>query len=470
MSNLNPNQPILTEPGVYKTVDALISPIDQLNVLSKIEVAKLLDSSQSGLYKLFRNCSLAVLNTGNDLDDGKELLERYKDFEISIVQQERGIKLAVKNAPANAFVDDKMIRGISEHLFTVLRDVIYTNDEINGNPKFNLESSEGITDAVFHMLRNANLLKPGLDPNLVVCWGGHSINRIEYEYTKEIGYQLGLRSLDICTGCGPGAMKGPMKGATIGHAKQRMPNGRYIGITEPGIIAAEAPNPIVNQLTIMPDIEKRLEAFVRLGHGIIVFPGGAGTTEEILYILGILLHPDNKDIPFPLVFTGPTSSADYFAHIDRFIGDTLGTEAQSHYKIIVNDPEAVAREMKEGIKKVREFRKQSDDAYYFNWQLKISPDLQQPFIPTHENMRNLELHKNQPVNQLAANLRRAFSGIVAGNVKEEGICAIEKFGHFELHGDPEIMHPVDELLESFARDSRMKLPGRAYIPCYKVIK
>ena len=69
--------------------------------------------------------------------------------------------------------------------------------------------------------------------------------------------------------------------------------GRYLGISEPGIIAAESPNPIVNDLVIMPDIEKRLEAFVRTGHGIIVFPGGAGTAEEILYILGILLHPDN---------------------------------------------------------------------------------------------------------------------------------------------------------------------------------
>ena len=470
MSNLNPNQPELQPNGEYKTINALISPIDQLNILSKMEVAKLLDSSQSGLYKLFRNCSLAVLNTGNDLDDGKELLERYKDFDISIVQRERGIKLALKNAPANAFVDDKMIRGISAHLFTVLRDVIYNNDEINGNSKFNLHTSEGITDAVFHMLRNANLLKPGLDPNLVVCWGGHSINRLEYDYTKEVGYQLGLRGLDICTGCGPGAMKGPMKGATIGHAKQRITNGRYVGITEPGIIAAEAPNPIVNQLAIMPDIEKRLEAFVRLGHGIIVFPGGAGTAEEILYILGILLHPDNKDIPFPLVFSGPATSAEYFQRIDKFIGDTLGPEAQSHYKIIVNDPDAVAREMKEGIKTVREFRKASDDAYYFNWRLKISPDLQQPFIPTHENMRNLELHKNQPIDRLAANLRRAFSGIVAGNVKEEGILAIEKHGHFELHGDPEIMHPVDDLLESFAQQNRMKLPGRQYIPCYKVIK
>ena len=320
------------------------------------------------------------------------------------------------------------------------------------------------------MLRNANLLHPGVDPNLVVCWGGHSISRGEYDYTKEVGYQLGLRGLDICTGCGPGAMKGPMKGATISHAKQRVNNGRYIGITEPGIIAAEAPNPIVNQLTIMPDIEKRLEAFVRLGHGIIVFPGGAGTTEEILYILGILMHPDNKDIPFPLVFTGPASATEYFERVDKFIGDTLGAEAQAHYKIIVNDPESVAREMVDGIKKVREFRKTSDDAYYFNWQLKISPDLQQPFIPTHDNMRNLELHKNQPSHLLAANLRRAFSGIVAGNVKEEGIRTIEEFGHFELHGDYEIMHPVDELLESFAKQNRMKLPGREYKPCYKVIK
>jgi pyrimidine/purine-5'-nucleotide nucleosidase len=141
----------------------------------------------------------------------------------------------------------------------------------------------------------------------VVCWGGHSIARHEYEYTKHVGYELGLRGIDICTGCGPGAMKGPMKGATIAHAKQRRYQNRYIGITEPGIIAAESPNPIVNHLVIMPDIEKRLEAFVRVGHGIIVFPGGVGTAEEILYLLGILLHPDNAHLPFPLVFTGPTS-------------------------------------------------------------------------------------------------------------------------------------------------------------------
>jgi predicted Rossmann-fold nucleotide-binding protein len=454
----------------HDVVDTLISPEGQLEVLSKAEVVKLLDTSQGGLYQIFRNCALAVLNCGSSIDDGKELLERYKSFDISIVQRERGIKLEIKGAPAIAFVDGKMIKGIHEHLFAVLRDIIFISNEVTDNPKFDMTRTEGITDSVFHILRNANVLQPQRNPNLVVCWGGHSINRIEYNYSKEVGYQMGLRDLDICTGCGPGAMKGPMKGATIGHAKQRLGRGRYLGISEPGIIAAESPNPIVNDLVIMPDIEKRLEAFVRTGHGIIVFPGGAGTAEEILYILGILLHPENAEMPYPLIFTGPETARDYFIQINEFIGQTLGEEAQKRYKIIIDDPEMVAKEMQTGIKQVREFRKSRSDAYYFNWLLKIDEEFQRPFKPTHENMRNLRLHKNQETHLLAANLRRAFSGVVAGNVKDEGIRAIEKFGHFEIHGDPAIMGPMDLLLASFVAQSRMKLPGKTYTPCYKVIQ
>ncbi len=454
----------------YETVDALITPEGSLEVLSKAEVAKLLDTSQGGLYTTLRNCALAVLNVGSELDDGKELLERYQSFDIQVIPEERGIKLNVTGAPASAFVDGVMIKGISEHLLSVLRDVVYVSDKIATNPKFDLVSSEGITNAVFHMLRNANILRPMTNPSLVVCWGGHSISRHEYDYTKEVGYQLGLRGLDNCTGCGPGAMKGPMKGATIGHAKQRIKNGQYLGITEPGIIAAESPNPIVNQLVILPDIEKRLEAFVRTGHGVVVFPGGVGTAEEILYILGILLHPDNADVPFPLIFTGPASAADYFREIDSFLGATLGEAAQQRYSIIIDDPARVAREIKVGIAEVRSFRKQHDDAYYFNWLLRIELEFQQPFAPTHENMRNLELHHDLPPHTLAANLRRAFSGIVAGNVKDEGIRAIERHGHFEIHGDDRIMTPLDSLLKSFVAQRRMKLPGKEYVPCYRIIK
>ncbi len=454
----------------HEVVDILISPEGRLEVLSKAEVTKLLDTSKAGLYDIFRKCALAVLNSGSSIDDGKELLERYRDFEINILQRERGIKLDIRSAPSIAFVDGKMIRGIHEHLFSVLRDIVYVHFEVTDNPRFDLNRPDGITDAVFHILRNANVLQPQRSPNLVVCWGGHSISRIEYNYTKEVGYALGLRELDICTGCGPGAMKGPMKGAAIGHSKQRLSGGRYLGISEPGIIAAESPNPIVNDLVIMPDIEKRLEAFVRTGHGIVVFPGGAGTAEEILYILGILLHPENAEMPFPLIFTGPATSRAYFDQIDQFIGLTLGPAAQRRYKIIIDDPETVAREMSAGIAEVRAFRKAHSDAYYFNWRLKIDPEFQKPFRPTHENMRNLTLHRNQDGHVLAANLRRAFSGIVAGNVKEEGIRAIEQFGKYEIQGESAIMGPMDALLASFVEQSRMKLPGKAYTPCYTIVQ
>jgi hypothetical protein len=239
-------------------------------------------------------------------------------------------------------------------------------------------------------------------------------------------------------------------------------------MTEPGIIAAEPPNPIVNQLVIMPDIEKRLEAFVRTAHAIVVFPGGAGTAEEILYLLGILLDPANADQALPVIFTGPTAAAEYFAQIDHFIGATLGAAAQARYKIVIGDPALAAREVAHGVDAVRQFRRSHSDAYNFNWLLKIQPDFQRPFEPTHEAMARLELRRDLPPHVLAANLRRAFSGIVAGNVKEQGVQAIEAHGPFELHGDREIMTLMDKLLAAFVAQKRMKIAGE-YKPCYRLV-
>lgn len=454
---------------IPELVDARVGPRGSLENLSQSEMGKLLDSSQGGLYDLFRKCALAVLNTGEDTDNAKEIFDRFRDFEIEILRHAWGIKLQIRNAPASAFVDGQMIRGIKEHLFAVLRDVVYISNEILDSGRFNLRSSASVTNAVFHILRNARLLDFKARPNLVVCWGGHSIGHDEYKYTKRVGYEMGLRGLDVCTGCGPGAMKGPMKGATIGHAKQRILQGRYIGITEPGIIAAEPPNPIVNQLVIMPDIEKRLEAFVRLAHGIVVFPGGAGTAEEILYLVGILLDPANREQPFPVVLTGPAESAAYFEQISRFIEATLGREAIERFTVIIDSPDEVARYMVRGMEAVREFRKRNNDSYNFNWLLSVQPEFQMPFEVTHESMRALELSRDQPPHQLAANLRRAFSGIVTGNVKEAGIKAIERYGPYELSGDPQLMKLLDELLTGFVAQLRMKLPGTAYRPCYRLV-
>ena len=447
---------------------ASVSPEGSLEVLSQREVNALLDTSARGLYRLFRNCALAVLNSGSHTDDAREIFDNYRDFGINLMQRNQGIKLRLENAPASAFVDGRMIQGIREHLFAVLRDIIYTHNEIVGDPGIDLDQSEHITSAVFHILRNARLLRPSVDPNIVVCWGGHSIGRVEYDYSKEVGYEFGLRGLDVCTGCGPGAMKGPMKGANIGHAKQRISNGRYIGVTEPGIVAAEPPNPIVNELVILPDIEKRLEAFVRVGHGIVILPGGVGTTEELLYLLGILMHPKNAGHPFPVILTGPKESADYFDAVDRYIGETLGKQAQDRYRIVIDDPAEVARSMRKAMDEVRDFRREGKDAYYFNWQLHIEKDFQEPFVPTHEAMAGLSLQKGQPVHKLAANLRRAFSGIVSGNVKEDGIQAVERYGPFKIHAEPRLAAAMDDLLQRFVQQRRMKLQGE-YTPSYTLV-
>jgi predicted Rossmann-fold nucleotide-binding protein len=446
---------------------AVVRPAKTLDVLSQREMVSL-SSAGAELHELFRRCALAVLNTGSQLDDAREVYEAFSDFDVRVVSEPRGLKLELFNAPAQAFVDGRMIEGIRNHLFSALRDIVFTEYKLADQRTFDLGSSDGITDTVFRILRNANAVHGGQQPQLVVCWGGHSISRAEYDYSKDVGYSLGLRGFDICTGCGAGAMKGPMKGAAIAHAKQCNRQGRFVGISEPGIIAAESPNAIVNELIILPDIEKRLEAFVRLAHGIVVFPGGVGTLEEILFVLGVKLHPANAEIELPLLLTGPAESADYFARIDAFLRDMLGDAIAQHYDIITGDPAAVARAMKRMVKAVRRQRIAQAESFSFCWMLHLPEELQQPFIPTHENMAALTLSREQPRHQLIGDLRRAFSGIVAGNVKELGVRAIERHGPFQLQGEASVVRALGELLNSFVSEGRMKLDPGSYRPCFEL--
>ena len=101
-----------------------VTPTGGMEVLSQREVASLRTAGHGGMYDLFRQCSLAVVNSDNRKDDTKEILAEHESFDIRVVQQDRGIKLEVHNAPADAFVDERMIEGIRELLFDVLRDIV----------------------------------------------------------------------------------------------------------------------------------------------------------------------------------------------------------------------------------------------------------------------------------------------------------------------------------------------------------
>lgn len=445
-----------------------VRPVQTLDLLTRREMASLANADEA-LYELFRRCALAILNTDGFVDDAREVYEAYADFDVRVIPETRGLKLELFNAPAEAFVDGHMIEGIRHHLFSALRDIVFTEHKLTEQHNFDLSSSGGITDAVFRILRNANVVRSHEEPRLVVCWGGHSISRDEYDYSKTVGYSLGLRGFDICTGCGAGAMKGPMKGAAIAHAKQLNKDSRFVGVSEPGIIAAESPNAIVNELVILPDIEKRLEAFVRIAHGVLVFPGGVGTAEEILFLLGIKLHPKNADVELPLIFTGPKNAAAYFAQIDTFLRTCLGDEVAQQYQIINGDPPAVARAMKKGVKALRRERIEHSESFSYSWNLHIPEELQQIFVPTHENMAALSLHRDQPRHELIAELRRAFSGIVAGNVKDFGVRAVEEHGPYQLRGEGDVVDGLSGLLEGFVRDGRMKIDPSSYRSCFELV-
>ena len=83
-----------------------ISPLGSMDLLSQLEVDMLKRTASSDLYQLFRNCSLAVLNSGSQTDSSHELLSRFENFDINVLRRERGVKLELINPPEEAFVMD----------------------------------------------------------------------------------------------------------------------------------------------------------------------------------------------------------------------------------------------------------------------------------------------------------------------------------------------------------------------------
>jgi hypothetical protein len=128
----------------------------------------------------------------------------------------------------------------------------------------------------------------------------------------------------------------------------------------------------------------------------------------------------------------------------------------------------VARAMKSGLNEVLAFRRTHGDAYFFNWRLKIDREFQVPFVATHSAMAESVIREDLPKHVLAANMRRVFSGIVSGNVREDTAMQIEQLGPFEINGSVTIMNLLDKLLSAFVAQKRMKISGNDYTPCYVI--
>lgn len=85
-------------------INASVSPKGSLETLSQREVQQLSEVGSGRTHKLFRQCALAILNTGTRIDNAKTILEAYEDFEVRILQQDRGVRLELFNAPALSLI------------------------------------------------------------------------------------------------------------------------------------------------------------------------------------------------------------------------------------------------------------------------------------------------------------------------------------------------------------------------------
>ena len=83
-------------------------------------------------------------------------------------------------------------------------------------------------------------------------------------------------------------------------------------------------------------------------------------------------------------------------------------------------------------------------------------------------MGALNLHFDQSAVDLCYEIRRAFSGIVAGTIKEQGQREVARLGPFQISGDQSVVDQLGNLLDQFVRQKRLKVAAQNYRPCYEV--
>ncbi len=412
-------------------------------------------------------CCLGILGADDSMNHTHNLVHDYPDFGINLKKSKQSVSLGIENSPANAFIDGDITALRKGHLAAAIRDMAY--QALNFS---HATDGKGRSALVERMIEDAGLLNGDASRQQrkfrrfyqVVFQGGHTIGPADYRYSKRVGEEFGLRGFEGISGGGPGTMRGTLKGVHKGFHQQKINGSRQMGFTAPEIIAAEPPNVYVTDLVILPDIEKRLEAFTRRMHGIVFLPGGVGTLEELLLQLGVKTNEQNKNQYLPIALTGNKESLQYVAAIDEFIKTVLGPKMATQYQTIIDSPQQVAEWMKKEMQYVDLARDDTDDSDEWNRSLYIPEEFQTPFIPTHESVAALQIHRDQPLSQLAAELRKLCKAIVHGSVTAQGMKEIQEHGKYQIQGDPDILEALDKLLTVFIAQKRMR--AEKYEPCY----
>jgi predicted Rossmann-fold nucleotide-binding protein len=470
--------------------------------------------------KDFLNCLLAALCVGYKSADGQRInnvaqLRDITGFDAKLFgsKTENIESLQLNNVPSHAVIRAEgglVLRPRYQQLIrAVLQALVVDHQTPTESLKNALVSQLPLASAstlsVLHTLIGAGVVNgplyirsdsgaedlislDGIKRHSVAFWGGGSISGEEYDYSASVGKAImaKLQRIDesdqaanddsdahftAITGSGPGVMKGPM----MGLKKSDHEDERYqcLGLSQTSIIAVEAPNHHVDKLVIFHDMEKRLEAFMRTGQGLVVFPGGIGTLEEILYLLSVTLHAENEhNAAVPVIFTGPDSASEYYGHITTFLAKVAGSEAADYVndRLVIGSAKSVANAVVASLVDRDRQREQNgvEDRFdpLFDHHITIPEISQHPYSPSAENIQSLnsffERQQGHDVETrkevVAARLRQLVHVVFRMTLnKRAGMAGMAGLEGASLSLPEVVRQPLKELMEQLRLDGRLKV-------------
>jgi predicted Rossmann-fold nucleotide-binding protein len=403
-------------------------------------------------------------------DDGHLTAEQRLQF-LCEVEKIRGKMHLSMLAPKYA-LDSASLDRLSNAGTSVVAGLIYAPDRVAHS-----------RDAVRTVLDRSDVMSENAETEemSIVFQGGARISDAEYQFAKQVGATIALfdhAPKKFITGGGRGIMRAPHSGAQQAGLTRGLDDTEYCGVSCGKIIAAEPPNKIIEKLAVFEQIERRLEAFTRSGQLTVLFPGGTGTFEELLYVLAVLMEEKNKGTHYSFMLVGNEDKKEYYDVVLRTLEQALGEDVIEdsglRERICIGKPSVVAQKILEEVQKAQVarrlemLRKQDTQNVRmdFHGGIHIPSSLREPFRITRENVAALELHRNQSPRQRITNLRQFIYTVTCACVSTER-DEVAKNGPFEVHGDPQTTEAVDNLMKYFAATGRMN--GGEYVQPYTLM-
>ena len=176
------------------------------------------------------------------------------------------------------------------------------------------------------------------------------------------------------------------------------------------------------------------------------------------------MHPANSEIPCEQAAPPPARVI-----LSRSMHSCAARSAtmSRHYEIICGDG-CGGEKPENGIKKVREYRMAQQESFSYNWGWPYRTTRSSPSNPTLRQYGGTEAPSAAAGARVGGGTTPRLFGIVAGNIKEVGIRAVEEHGPTNCRRHGRGIASAACSPRSSSR-GRMKLDSSNYTPCFKLV-